>query len=116
MTTIADDIKQLRKVAKITHLVEGDTTFTDLVLRILDHVEELESAQRPRPMDEAPKDGTELWGIVPLKWCEANSLDLGVDIWVSRDGCGWDEDPDEDGTEKRFIGWLPLPDKDDDTP
>lgn len=75
----------------------------EVVEGLKDEIKRLREQPRPRSMESAPKD-CELWGIVPLKWCEANSLNLEVDIWVSRDGCCWDVEPGEGP----FIGWLPA--------
>lgn len=69
-----------------------------VVVRLKKHITELQAAQRPRPMDEAPKDG--VIAQVPISWEDGlrwtDGLGVSIDLRLT------------------VTGWLPLPDKDDD--
>lgn len=72
------------------------------LLLLLDRIAELESAQTPRPMSEAPKDGTEILGTTSSTGCDRIYyvmwwLDT-ADGWVGHHRDYWCPD-----------GWLPLP-------
>lgn len=63
----------------------------------LNRVKELEAAQTPRPMGEAPPDGAILgWDSVSKSW--------GTIVWDSERGGWWS---DNDGC--RIKAWLPYP-------
>lgn len=78
----------------------------DDVSRLLDErlkrdaarIGELEAAQKPRPMADAPRDGSPLIVMRESSWW--GRMADGVDVW----SCG------------RTTGWLPLPDQSKDTP
>ena len=69
-------------------------------------IAELEAAQVPRDMVDAPRDG-EFWSIVPLRYCEHASEEWGQPTYIDRDDGLWATPSDDD----MFLGWLPLPDQ-----
>ncbi len=71
-------------------------------------IKELEAAQQPRPMSDAPQDGCEFVALVPIRYLShARSF-------IDRLHCTVAIESDHRGQDV-VIGWLPLPDQSDKT-
>ena len=84
------------------------------LIRLLDRLEaaearvaELEAAQQPRPMAEAPQDGTHILIKCEFGWSVGHRRPRQPTVWYLT---GWHATEWRDDL---CLGWLPLPDREE---
>ena len=86
-----------------TELCVEVSRMRDRITRLTAEVAELRAAQTPRPMETAPRDGTQV-----LLELESGIRMMGR--WLKDHGGAWELRPNYvSAKDSVFVGWLPLP-------